>query len=258
MNQVDTLTELLQRLSAGEDPANLRQEARRFLASIDPQDLSLAEQKLMEAGLAPEDLQHLCSTHLEMLREEALRGTADLENGHVISTMMREHEKILGFLNELQGINEAVQNAEGYDDAHEELDGLRSVAEHLVGAEPHHQREEEVLFPRLEERGVFGPPQIMRMEHVELRRRKEELMELAESGETMNFETFKRRLDAAVRFLVPMLRDHIFKEDNILYPTALQVITDGEEWRDIAVECDRIGHCCFTPEAEATPSPVLD
>ena len=34
----------------------------------------------------------------------------------------------------------------------------------VLGAEPHHQREEEVLFPAIEELGIAGPPNMMRTE----------------------------------------------------------------------------------------------
>ena len=46
------------------------------------------------------------------------------------------------------------------------------IAKHLLGAKAHRQREEQVLFPELEKRGVFGPPQVMRMEHEDLRNQK--------------------------------------------------------------------------------------
>ena len=50
-------------------------------------------------------------------------------------------------------------------------------------------------------------------------------------------------------FIVPTLREHIYKENNILYPAALQVIEDDRVWQKLKDECDSIGYCCFTPEA---------
>lgn len=257
MNRIEKLTELLERLNAGEDPASLKREAQEFLASIDPKELSLAEQKLIEAGLAPEELRHLCAAHMEMLGDEVERMKADLKPGHVIHTMVSEHEMILGFLDQLEMTNQAIQVMESYDSEREELKKLMHIAEHLVGAEPHHQREEEVLFPELEKRGVLGPPQIMRMEHEDLRRRKKELQELAESVDRMEFDAFKKRLDKVAKFITFTLRDHIFKENNVLYPTALQVIQEDGVWDEMRVECDKIGYCCFTPEVGAEASGAI-
>lgn len=251
MNKIERLTQLLKCLNAGEDPARVKKETQEFLASIDPKELSLAEQKLIDAGLAPEDLRHLCAAHMEMVGDEVERMKGDPKSRHVIQTMVSEHEKILGFLDELEKVNQTIQKMASCDNEQEEFKRLTDVADHLVGAEPHHQREEEVLFPEIEKRGVFGPPQVMRMEHEELRRRKEELKELAESVDGTEFDTFKKRLDAVAKFITFTLRDHIFKENNILYPTALQVIQEDETWHEMRLECDKIGYCCFTPEGEA-------
>ncbi|GAG93074.1 unnamed protein product, partial [marine sediment metagenome] len=38
-----------------------------------------------------------------------------------------------------------------------------------------------------------------------------------------------------------------YKENNILFPTALKVISENE-WREIRGQCDELGYCCFTPE----------
>lgn len=45
---------------------------------------------------------------------------------------------------------------ESYDRHREEFKKLLHIAEHLVEAESHHKREEEVLFPEVEKRGVFA------------------------------------------------------------------------------------------------------
>lgn len=244
----DQLTDLLQRLNSGEDPAGVREEARRLLATLDPADLALAEQKLIDAGLAPEDLRGLCSIHLEVLGDQLEAMRADLAPGHVVHTLVAEHDMILQFLRELERVNAAIQRMDRYDPAREEFGLLHHLAEHLVGAEKHHQREEDVLFPEVEARGVYGPPQIMRMDHDTLRPLKHELLELAEQVAELQFAEFQRRVNAAATVLVPTLTEHIWKENNILYPTALKVIPEDSEWVRMKAECDEIGYCCFTPE----------
>jgi len=248
MGNLDQLTQIIGRLNAGEDPERVREEAREFLATVSPEDLTFAEHELVSAGLAPEDLRHLCSIHMGMLEGEAEKLKSQLQPGHVIHTMIAEHEIILGFLDELDAVNRSIQSMERYEPGREEFVKLRHVAEHLVGAESHHQREEEVLFPEVERRGVFGPPQVMRMEHEELRARKQEIRQLAERVGAMDFGAFKSRLNAASKFIVLTLRDHIFKENNILYPAAVQVIRDAEQWQRMKAACDAIGYCCFTPK----------
>jgi hemerythrin-like domain-containing protein len=89
----------------------------------------------------------------------------------------------------------------------------------------------------------------MREEHKQLRPRKHALKELAQDVDRQDFADFKRKLEALAGFIVPTLREHIYKENNILYPMALQVIDDEQVWDKLKSDCDAIGYCCFTPEA---------
>lgn len=43
------------------------------------------------------------------------------------------------------------------------------------------------------------------------------------------------------------LREHILKENTILYPAAFKAINDPNTWVEIRRKCDEIGYCCFTP-----------
>jgi PAS domain S-box-containing protein len=52
--------------------------------------------------------------------------------------------------------------------------------------------------------------------------------------------------------LCSVLPDHFFKENNILFPTALQVVTD-KEWEDVRREFDDIGYPGFTPPHVLAP-----
>jgi DUF438 domain-containing protein len=195
------------------------------------------------------NIQNVCASHLDMSGDPLSEMKAKLAPGHVLDTLVAEHDMILGFLDELEKANGAIQEAERYDPDAEEYGTLKHLAEHLVGAERHHQREEDVLFPEIEKRGVYGPVQVMKMEHEELREQKQRLQELAENEAGMDFARFQRELDETARFIVAVLREHIYKENNILYPAALEVIGErGETWSRMKTDCDRIGYCCFTPE----------
>jgi hypothetical protein len=247
MDKIDKLTSILERLNSGEDPLKVRSEAKEFLATIDPADLTVAEQQLVEKGLDPEELRKLCPLHMELLDDQSTGLQAKLPPEHVIATLVREHETLLCFLDDLDFVNQSIQKMTDYLPARDEFRRLLHIAEQLIAAEPHHQREEEILFPELERRGLYGPPMVMRGEHTELRQNKHKLLDLAKDVSQIPFGDFKDRLDEVVRFLVPMLREHIFKENNILYPTALQVIDNTEVWLRLKAECDKVGYCCFTP-----------
>lgn len=246
--QIDQLADLLDRLNKGENPQTVKLEAQQFLSTISPEELSYAEQKLIEAGLPAEELRHLCVAHMEMLGDEFERMRNELEPGNVVHTMVLEHDEILDFLCRLEELDTLIQTWNELKKDSDEFKTLKSISEHLLAAESHHEREEEVLFPELEARGITGPPRIMRMEHNDLRKRKKALKHLVQSAEDYKLMEFKKQLHTIAAFLVPTLRDHIFKENNILYPTAVQTIKDESVWKRMKDESDKIGYCCFTPE----------
>lgn len=248
MERVKQLTQILKCLNSGENPAKVKQEAKEFLATVSPAELSVAEQTLVDEGLSTADLQNLCTIHLEMLSDQVEKMKSQLPPEHVISTLVSEHESILGFLDTLEIINKHLQQMTGYDSGCEEFGKLSHIAEHLLAAELHYQREEDILFPELEQRGVYGPPAVMKEEHTQLRAQKKGLKKLVENVSTTDFNEIKKQLDEIVRFIVPTLREHIFKENNILYPAALQVIRDKSVWEALKNECDKVGYCCFTPQ----------
>ncbi|UCF81109.1 MAG: hemerythrin domain-containing protein [Acidobacteriota bacterium] len=172
-----------------------------------------------------------------------------LPAGHVLHTMMSEHEIILDVLDKLEAFAEDVGKAEGAAVPENTRETLAHLAGHLIGAEPHHQREEEALFTELERRMIQGPTRVMRAEHQELRKLKHELEALAKESGGMELSEFKNRLAEPARVLVEMLRAHIHKENHVLYPMALRAIPEADTWKRLKEACDKIGYCCFTPEA---------
>jgi hypothetical protein len=56
------------------------------------------------------------------------------------------------------------------------------------------------------------------------------------------------QLQDAALTLSETLSNHFYKENHILFPTALKAI-EAQEWSDIKRQFDEIGYCCFTPES---------
>lgn len=243
LDKKSQLADVLRRLNSGEDPKKVRKEAKELVSSLSASELSMAEQELVNDGVPAEHLRGLCSVHMEMLDSGLQRLRQRLPEGHVLATLIAEHERILGFLDQLDDLNRKVQADTDYDDF--DLAVLADLADKLLGAEPHHQREEQVLFPEMESRGVSGPTRIMRMEHEDLRSMKRQVRGLALLGRGRNiaFVDFQRMLGDVAPKLVFGLRDHIFKENNVLYPTALDVLNSPVLWQEMRNRCDTIGYC---------------
>jgi len=74
-----------------------------------------------------------------------------------------------------------------------------------------------------------------------------ELLELVNTYDTRVYRDFVEQLSELADSITTTLSSHIYKENNILYPAGLSVITD-QEWKEIREGCDELGYCCFTPE----------
>jgi DUF438 domain-containing protein len=246
-NKIQKLTGVLEKLNKEGVTENLRKEALDIVSNISPVELSIAEQNLIEKGMNPEDLRHLCDIHMEVLKGELDKIKTSIDPGHVVHTFIEEHERILGFLTELEEINSKIQKVEKYNENLEIFQELKTVSENILDAEKHHQREEKVLFAELEDREITGPTRIMRMEHDDLRAKKKILKDLAYNVSELDFNDFKEKVDETAKYIIFNLRDHIFKENYILYPTAIESIKGKDTWEDMKKRCDEIGYCGFTP-----------
>ena len=232
---VEKLTEVLMDLADGKIS---EQKALEHIKEATPTEISRAEQNLLDKGISESDLQKFCKVHLKAVEDEVDELKRILDDDHPIKTLMLEHDEILKSLEVLEELSERIEEGLSEDDK----ERLKEAAHHLIEAEKHHKREEDTLFPRLREKGITGPPRIMEMDHEDMWPRKKELDKLVKLPEE-NAKEIKKTID----HIVFHLRDHIFKENNILYPSALNEL---EDWDVIKKECDSIGYCCFTPGNE--------
>lgn len=227
------LTETLEKFYNGSVD---EEKAMKKINEANPLEISKAEQKLLDRGMTQRELREFCELHLQAIQDKIKKIKEKLEPDHPIKTLINEHEKILDYLNELENLQETLENRELKTN---EEKRLQELADHLVDSEKHHDREEEVIFPRLEAKGIDGPPRIMRQDHDKFKPKKKELKKLAE-----NPKKNKEEIIDIIDFLTLNLKDHIFKEDNILYPTALKKLKD---WTKIKEEANQVGYCQFTP-----------
>ncbi len=242
-NKKQEIKDLLKELKT-DNSEKIKEKGKKILRDISASDLALIEQEIISEGITRKDMRKLCDVHLEIMKD-SLKKDLKLKSGHPVHTLMEEHKRILDFIKALKEIAGSLDSAKKYGDINIEM--LKHIAEHLVEADYHHKREEDVLFPALEEKGVTEPPQIMSEEHVDLKKRKKELLRLVKNHKSMTLKKFVKNIKENAEYIIQELPNHIYKEDNILYPMAIEVIPE-DDWEAIKEKCDKIGYCCFTPE----------
>jgi len=200
-------------------------------------------------GLNRQELKRLCDVHLEVMKDKlGIRPKKiKLPSWHPISILKDEHKVIKRNLKVLKTTLEKIKSASSFAQARKQINTLKELSHFFLETEKHHQREEEGIFPRLEAHGVVEPPQIFKEDHVEFKAKKRLLSEMAMDPEKKSFPEFLTEVTPLVEFLVKNLEEHIYKEDKILYPIALETL-DKEEWPAVRKKFDSIGYCCFAPK----------
>ena len=247
----ESLKSLIKQLHDGKSVEEAKGQFRSILKNVSPTQIAQVEQELVREGMTQEEIRKLCDVHLAVFRESLDKQRIQLEANHPISVFMEEHNAILKHVEELKGVIDRVAEASDYGEVAEEMRGLGYIAEHLMEVEKHNVREENVLFPYLEKHGISEPPAVMWAEHNELKEKKKQLLKLSETHNKLGFRDFASQLTEVGGYIAEALSSHIYKENHILYPAALQTIGE-DEWREIREQCDELGYCCFaTNDAKA-------
>jgi len=241
------LKEIIKQLHAGASPQEVKERFRQVLENVSSLEIAKIEEELVKEGMPREEIQKLCDVHMAVFREQLEKQKLTVPIDHPINILMEEHKIMLQITEKLNTIAKQIQKISDKTYVADEIQNLEHIAADLLDSEKHYLREENVLFPTLEKHGITEPPAIMWMEHNQIRERKKKLGKIIEQYVSMSFEEFKRQLAEATEALNTLLPSHFFKENNILFPTAMQVIT-SKEWKEIRSEFDEIGYCCFTPQ----------
>jgi len=240
------LKEIIEQLHEGVPPQEVKERFKQVIEDTSAEDIARIEQELVKEGMPREELQKLCDVHLAVFGEQAQEWKLHLPPGHPINILLEEHKAILERADRLRVAVGLIQEACDVVHVGDALNELKSLVKDFADAEKHYQREENVLFPTMERHGITEPPAIMWMEHNRVRETKRKLSSIVERWNAMGFQDFKTILAPIAEELCELLPDHFSKENNILFPSALQVITPAE-WEDVRMEFDEIGYCTFTP-----------
>jgi hypothetical protein len=85
----------------------------------------------------------------------------------------------------------------------------------------------------------------MQTEHTYIRIALTDLDRLVKGFGESEFDEFKIRLVRVTQFLSSAMQEHIFWEDHILYPIALEIAEDKRMWDRMKCICDELGYCAL-------------
>ena len=235
------LKEIIKALHAGEDMAVLKQRFSQLISGVEAVEIAKMEQALMDEGLPAEEIKRLCDVHVEIFKEaleEQDRPEPPL--GHPIHTFMKENrasEEIMSKTNMLMGRIGHPPRLEAFK---ENSQALNSLIERLSEIDIHYTRKENQLFPMLEAHHFTGPSQVMWSIHDDIRAGLKQAREaFAKSDPEGTLTPLKESIQA--------VRDMIYKEEHILFPASLDMLSD-QEWIKVKEGEADIGFAWVVPD----------
>ena len=246
------LKELILKLHQGEDPAAVRKDLMETLGQIPYGEVVEVEQELINEGLPETEVLKLCDVHGEVLEGHVDQsGSKGIPDGHPVDVF--KHENL-----ELKKVTEKTHNL--LDSVEKVPEGnfanfrnvLLSCFNDLMDVDKHYRRKEYLLFPYLEKREITGPPKVMWGKHDEIREQLKGCIALLKEPELTKGDLLDS-LDLLFYPVVKALDDMVSKEEEILFPMAMDVISE-EEWWNIHQQTLEFGFTLYDPQTDWKPA----
>lgn len=248
----EILKQIIKDLHNGKSVEEVKAQFEDAVGNITVAEISQLEQALMEEeGIPVSEVQRLCSVHTAIFKgsiDDIHRSDKPEEQpGHPIHTFKLENNEINMLVNfKLQLHLERFEK----EDSEENITKLIEDLNLLYDVDKHYTRKENLLFPFLEKYGIMGPTQVMWGVddgiRAAIKGAKEKLV---------NYIGDKQAVIASVYFVIKETSEMIYKEENILFPMALQTLTE-DEWIKIAHDGEDIGYCLTGPASLWKPERV--
>jgi DUF438 domain-containing protein len=240
----EALKQVIKRLHAGESVQDLQDEFGDAIRGATAAEIAEAERAMIGEGVSVGEIQRLCDLHVAVFRESLDEEPApESLPGHPVFTFRMENEVTMRLLEAMQDKLQGWQA--GQKDA---LPSLRQQAENLTTIEKHFSRKENLLFPYLEKKGFEGPATVMWGVDNEIR---DQIKQFTRSITEDKPEP--RVVSNIFDIMANNIREMIFKEEKILFPAALERLSE-REWAEIRQQEDQIGYFNVTPQDAWKPS----
>jgi len=247
----ETLKELIKQLHDGATVEQVKAQFAQLLSDVGASEIAEVEQALIQGGVPETEVKRLCDVHVAVF-QESLEAQAQPESqpGHPVHTFRAENEAVAPVLERLQAAFDALLATPGLETLGNAQRALATLREY----ERHYLRKENIVFPYLERHGFSGPSSVMWAIHDDIRSGWRALDELM-GARPESPEAFAEQVRGVLPPMVEAIRQMVYKEENILFPTALEKLSD-EEWAAVRAQEDEIGYAYIQPGDQWPPAQV--
>jgi uncharacterized protein len=222
----EALKRVIRQLHEGKPVDEVKAEFAALLGGVSAAEIAALEQGLIAEGMPEMEIKRLCDVHVAAFRDVLdTQEKPESLPGHPVYTFRAENAAAAQVLDAL----EAAIKAGRWEQARTELQRLREYDKHYL-------RKEYLLFPFLEKHAFSGPSAVMWAIHDDVRAGWNELeallVDAPDPGQVA--EVFDP--------LATAIREMFYKEENILFPAALQMLS-SDEWASVHVQEPEFGVC---------------
>lgn len=229
----EVIKEILKELHEGKTVDDVKQKFDDAFSGVSASEIGAAEQALIAEGLPVAEIQNLCDVHAAVFKGsiEEIHKPLDVTEvpGHPTNIIKLENRYIESLIGEK--IKPYLLDLPAKDAIAKLKEGLTE----LLKIDIHYSKKENLFFPYMEKNGTTAPPQVMWGVDDEIRAQIKNAISLINDG-VKDFTAYKKEVED----LINNVEEMIFKEENILLPMLLDMITE-EEWKHIADDSDEIG-----------------
>ncbi|HHW02528.1 MAG TPA: DUF438 domain-containing protein [Thermoanaerobacterales bacterium] len=247
--RIKLLKDVIMDLHRGKSVDEVKERFREVVKDLSHDEVAAMEQALIQEGMPVEEIQRMCDVHASIFKE-SLESKQEPETapGHPLHTFKLENTAINRLISGeiLPGIQ--ALKAVGGDEERQAAAKLLESFKLLMEVDRHYKRKENLLFPYLEKYGITAPPKVMWGVDDEIRGALKEAVSLLTNYEPGSKAEVTEKLENAVS----RVQEMVFKEEKILFPMALQTLTE-DEWYEIYRQSDEIGYCLVNPAGEWRP-----
>lgn len=250
----EKLKELILKLHQGEDPKQVRAELVSTLRQIPYGEVVEVEQELIAEGLPETEVLKLCDVHGEVLDGHIDQsGAKAIPEGHPVDVFKQENKELQKVVEKTQMLLGTLYSV-SEDNFREHSLKLQSCFNDLMDVDKHYKRKEYLLFPYLEKNEITGPPKVMWGKHDEIRDQLKGCIEILRA-EGLKKTDLEDALELLFEPVLKAMADMTRKEEDILFPMAMDVLTT-EEWWQIHGQTLEFGFTLYDPKVDWKPEGV--
>ena len=241
----NVIKQVIRELHEGKTVEEVKQKFEEAFTGVSASEISEAEQALINEGLPVSEVQRLCDVHSAVFKgsiEEIHRETDPMKiPGHPANVLYLENRRLERIIEEK--IKPYLEKGK------ESLEAIQNGLEELSVIDIHYSKKENLLFPYMEKYGITAPPKVMWGVDDEIR---DDLKTLKSD---LSYGVFNDELKKGVEELINRINEMIFKEESIMLPMLLDIMTQ-DEWKKVADDSSEIGNIIdfvpvWNPDKEA-------